>query len=178
MEDDYGYYETIGCAADGSFTVDQFKDAYCTQYRQTTNQLSDINSLLQQLNCVGIYQDEVYDVMSVSGTCSQMDHPMCAEAYGKKWNTHRKHRRAKNGIIAMKNSQKFDIGSAMLGISAVLIFFIVVINRHKRSVAAEIRRRNKEQLSREGRERASAAKKRGLMFRLFSRSGDDTRSSV
>uniref|UniRef100_A0A7S2JRX3 Uncharacterized protein n=1 Tax=Leptocylindrus danicus TaxID=163516 RepID=A0A7S2JRX3_9STRA len=182
MEDDYGYYETIGCASDGSFTVDQFEDAYCTQYRQTTNQLSDVNSLLHQLNCVNIYQDELYDTMSVSGTCSPINHATCAEAYGKKWKTHtsRKHRSRKIGFPRLKNPQKYQVGSTMLGISAFLIFLIVVNNRQKRSVAAEIRRRNREQREREEREREMAARKRGLIFRLFSRSWgttDDTRST-
>lgn len=85
-----GYYLSVGCASDGSFTIDEFKDSYCLQRVSTYTYLQDINSIFKSYfkSCYGIYSSNdgtsvdysaAGALVGASKACSNLDSELCSD---------------------------------------------------------------------------------------------------
>ena len=83
-----GYYLSVGCASDGTFTIENFSDAYCLERVSTYDYLSDINYIFKKNfhSCYDIYnnQNDQYVSYSTAGAlisygkaCTALDSPLC-----------------------------------------------------------------------------------------------------
>lgn len=142
-----GYYLSVGCAADGSFTIDQFSDQYCLQRVSTYSYLSDINNIFKNYfhQCYKIYSSKsdasvAYSaagaLVSGSKSCTAMDNVLCQ-------NTERITLQAKSiGAISsaghtfanfnFANRAKYALGSLCLIGSLFMFLGILFTNRRKR----------------------------------------------
>lgn len=84
-----GYYLSVGCASDGTFTIENFSDAYCNERVSTYNSLDDINYIIKKnfQSCYEIYNSnyDQYVAYSTAGAlisygkpCTSLDTPLCA----------------------------------------------------------------------------------------------------
>jgi len=83
-----GYYVSVGCSSDGTFTIDNFSDAYCQQRVSTYTSLSDVNSIFKSYfhSCWSLFssdndQDVRYStagaLINSGKACSALDSPVC-----------------------------------------------------------------------------------------------------
>ena len=83
-----GYYLSVGCYTDGSFTIDEFSDQYCLKRVGTYSQLNDINSIFKNNfhSCYKIYSSSTDSSVAYSTagalvggskSCTALDSPMC-----------------------------------------------------------------------------------------------------
>lgn len=84
-----GYYLGVGCASDGTFTIDTFSDQYCQERVGTYDYLSDVNYIFKNnfKSCYTIYSantDESVDystagaLVKASKSCTHLDSPVCS----------------------------------------------------------------------------------------------------
>jgi hypothetical protein len=83
-----GYYLSVGCASDGTFTIENFSDAYCLERVSTYDYLNDINYIFKKNfnSCYDIFdsQNDQYVKYSTAGalisygkSCTSLDSPLC-----------------------------------------------------------------------------------------------------
>jgi len=142
-----GYYLSVGCAEDGSFTVEEFSDAYCNTRIGTYSYLKDINNIFKNyfMKCYGIYSgntDESVDqsaagaLISSSKACSSLDYNMCpasdriAQASGKYNAVSSAGHTIANFNVA--NKAKYALGTLCLIGSLFMFLGILFTNRRKR----------------------------------------------
>ena len=83
-----GYYLSVGCSSDGTFTIDEFSDQYCLQRSGTYAYLSDINKIFANNfhSCYKIYSSATdasvtYStagaLVTGSKSCTALDSTLC-----------------------------------------------------------------------------------------------------
>lgn len=143
------YYYGTGCSASGQFTIDLFSDAYCTQFYQTADYLSNFNSAMKSLNkCYNTYssktdEDPSYSLASIlvseSGHCSQAESSLCKSnnfvqnsgSYSSS-SGQRASARFTSGSGSFTNNLKYGLGFAMMLGTLVMFVGILFTNRKKR----------------------------------------------
>ncbi|KAL7497012.1 hypothetical protein ACHAWT_005133 [Skeletonema menzelii] len=142
---DKGYYLSTGCAADGSFTIDSFSDAYCNTRQAYYSSLDSINkSMKSYKSCYTIYDASngmsFYNslggaLIKESTTCSSQDDSICPvnervslAASGRSIGT--KARGIANLNVA--NKAKYALGTLCLIGSLFMFLGILFTNRRKR----------------------------------------------
>lgn len=147
-QDDDGYYLSVGCSSSGTFTIDRFSDAYCLQYYDTYDSLSDLNSIMKSLSkcysCYDSYADEDVSyslcayLIPYSGSCSEIDSPVCTtNDFVKSAGSSKSFTKARKNIgntmaTEFANKLKYGMGGAMLIGSAAMFVGILFTNRRKR----------------------------------------------
>jgi len=148
-EDGNGFYMSVGCSSDGAFTIDRFTDAYCLQYYDTYDYLSNFNSAMKSNNlhkCYNAYSsgtdESPYSSLSAylipySGSCSATESPYCTtNDFVKKagssggFQSSSGFRAGEN--LSLTNKLKYGLGGTMLLGSVIMFFGILFTNRRKR----------------------------------------------
>jgi hypothetical protein len=150
--DGNGYYYGVGCSSSGTFTIDRFSDAYCTQYYDTYDKLSNLNSALKSLSkCYYIYstrsdEDPSYSLANYliqeSTSCSSAESDLCktsefvanSGSYASKQKTSNttNNRSNRSNLSKLTDKLKYTLGTAMLCGSAIMFVGILFTNRKKR----------------------------------------------
>ena len=181
-----GYYLSVGCASDGSFTIDEFEDQYCnSEPVGTYSSLSDISSLMRKsLSCYTIYSqntDESYEystagaLTSASQSCSNLDSSVCtstdaiSEATGGKMSSVTA---AGRSIINFNvaNKAKYALGTLCLIGSLFMFLGILFTNRRKRRAMMHRKMRASRRSKRSGSKKRSSSRHKSSSSRSKSRS--------
>lgn len=143
-----GYYLSVGCASDGSFTIDEFSDQFCLQRVSTYTYLSDINSIIKKKfhDCYGIYSANTDEsvaystagaLVKSSKACSQLDSNLCQDtdriqsaSSGKMNAVSSAGHTIANFNVA--NKAKYALGTLCLIGSLFMFLGILFTNRRKR----------------------------------------------
>jgi len=158
-EDGNGYYMSVGCASSGTFTIDRFYDAYCLEYYDTYDTLSEFNNaLFNNFKCYDGYDstaDESYSysfisyLLSDSSSCSEIDSPLCTTSSfvgsaGSSNALSSAGNRIANGLsLSLTNKIKYVIGGSMLIASLAMFIGILFTNRRKRRAMIQRKRQRK-----------------------------------
>lgn len=188
-----GYYLSVGCDTDGSFTIDNFSDAYCLERVSTYDSLSDINYIIKKNfhSCYDVYSSN-YDqyikystagaLLQSSKACTSLDAPLCVstdriEKYsGSKVNGLQSASKAiSNFNIA--NKAKYAMGTLCLIGSLFMFLGILFTNRRKRRAMMhrKLRAAKRERARRSSSKGRSSASSRHTSSRSRSR-GDKSSS--
>ena len=135
-------YIGLGCASDGTFSLQYFDDQYCLQPSGNTyNKLKQLNRQLKTYrNCHGIYyngdQNNLAQILSYnSDSCSSLDSGLCTD------NSNMKTRRSSTGKKSFARSAagrswvtklKYVAGGLLLLASFVMFTGILFTNRRRR----------------------------------------------
>jgi hypothetical protein len=142
-----GYYLSVGCSSDGTFTIDEFSDQYCLQRVGTYSYLSDVNKIFANNfhSCYKIYSSKtdasvMYStagaLVAGSKACTALDNILCQ-------NTERILLQSKSiGTLSsashtfanfnIANRAKYLLGSICLIGSVFMFLGILFTNRRKR----------------------------------------------
>ena len=198
-QSDRGYYLSVGCASDGSFTIDEFSDAYCLQPVGTTyTYLNDINHIFKNYfkSCYGIYSDNTDEsvnysaagaLISSSRSCSALDHSLCSdtsrisEASGGKISTFSSagHTIANFNVA---NKAKYALGTLCLIGSLFMFLGILFTNRRKRrammhrKMRASRSKRSSSKNRSSSRHKSSSSRSKSRSRTSSGRDGDASRS--
>lgn len=175
--DGSGYYYGVGCSSSGTFTVDRFTDAYCTQYYDTYDKLSNLNYALKSLSkCYYIYssrtdEDPSYSLanylISESKACSSDESSYCttskfisnsgsyASSQPIYYNT-----KKQSTLSSLTDKLKYSLGTAMLVGSVIMFVGILFTNRKKRRAMMHGKFKDKSQSRTKSRSKSSSGKKR------------------
>lgn len=187
-----GYYLSVGCASDGSFTVDEFSDAYCVKRVGTYTYLQDINNIFKNYfrSCYGIYSANTDESVSYSAAgalvqsskaCTNLDSPLCqdtqriSEASSGKIST----MSSIGGTVAnfnVANKAKYALGTLCLIGSLFMFLGILFTNRRKRRAMMH-RKMRASRSKRSSSKKRSSSRQKSSSSRSKSRSrGDASRS--
>ncbi len=149
-EDGNGFYFGTGCSSSGTFTIDRFTDAYCTQYYDTYDTLSNFNYQMKSLkSCYNLYSsrndESPYNslasyVINESGSCSEAESEFCktndfvknAGSYSSSVGARTTQKLASGAGGSFTNGLKYGLGSTMLLGSLIMFVGILFTNRKKR----------------------------------------------
>lgn len=188
-----GYYLSVGCASDGSFTIDEFSDAYCLQRVGTYTYLSDVNSIFKSYfnSCYGIYSantDESVDysaagaLTSTSKSCTALDTNLCQD-------TDRVSSASSGGITKLggaghtianfnvANKAKYALGTLCLIGSLFMFLGILFTNRRKRRAMMHRKMRASRSKRSGSKSRRSSSRQKSSSSRSKSRSRPEGGSS-
>ena len=180
-----GYYVGLGCASDGTFSLQFFSDQYCLQPSgDTYDKLKTLNKKLKNYkNCVGVYSsnngDEnqlVPSLISVSDSCSSLDSSLCSDNSAmSNRRSHSYSRLSRNRGFGQGKSWltklKYVAGGLLLLASFVMFTGILFTNRRRRRALMQ---RKYRQARREERSRRSKSRSKSKT-RSKSRSKSKTR---
>lgn len=189
-----GYYLSVGCASDGSFTIENFSDAYCLERVSTYDYLSDINKIFKYSfsGCYDIYNSQ-YDqyvkystagaLVSYGKACTALDSPLCTS-------TSRIDKVSTNKVGGLQNSvshtisnfniankAKYAMGTLCLIGSLFMFLGILFTNRRKRRAMMhrKLRAAKRERARRGSSGRSSSSRKTSSRSRSGAR-GTSSRS--
>lgn len=190
-EGNNGYYLSVGCASDGTFTIDEFSDQYCLTRVGTYSYLSDVNSIFKNYfnRCYGIYSansDESVDysaagaLVSASKACGALDSELCQDnerissaSSGKNTISSAGHTIANFNVA---NKAKYALGTLCLIGSLFMFLGILFTNRRKRRAMMH-RKMRASRSKRSSSKKRSSSRHKSSSSRSKSRSrGDATRS--
>lgn len=191
-EGNNGYYLSVGCASDGTFTIDEFSDQYCLTRVGTYSYLSDVNSIFKNYfnSCYGIYSansDESVDysaagaLVTASKACGALDSYLCQDnerisgASSGKMNTISSagHTIANFNVA---NKAKYALGTLCLIGSLFMFLGILFTNRRKRRAMMH-RKMRASRSKRSSSKKRSSSRHKSSSSRSKSRSrGDASRS--
>lgn len=177
--DGNGFYIATGCSSTGTFTIDRFTDAYCTQYYDTYDKLSNFNSKMKSLkSCYNVYsanvdEDPSYSlasyIVSESGSCTENESQLCSttnfvkNSGSKSGYGSRTTNKLTSANSSLTNKLKYGLGSTMLIGSVVMFFGILFTNRKKRRAMMHRKFRNsskkRSSSSKPSKKRSSSQKK-------------------
>lgn len=147
---DNGGYLDVGCASDGSFTIDSFNDVYCQQRQDgdsySYGDLKSVNQVMKNMkSCYTIYQSSngLSFEYSLAGalimesiTCTSADDSLCPASNrvndassGKNYVSSKAHGLAN---INVANKAKYALGTLCLIGSLFMFLGILFTNRRKR----------------------------------------------
>lgn len=173
--DGNGYYLSVGCSSSGSFTIDRFTDAYCTQYYDTYDNLKNFNYAMKSLsNCYNVYstrtdEDPQYSLASYliaeSGTCTENESSLCTTTSFVKNSGARSSvgqrttsKLTSGASRSFTDKLKYGLGTAMLIGSVIMFFGILFTNRKKRR--AMMHRKFRSSSDKKKKSSSSSSKKR------------------
>jgi hypothetical protein len=157
--DGNGFYIATGCSTSGTFTIDRFTDAYCTQYYDTYDNLKNFNYKMRSLSsCYNVYSSRVDEdpsyslanyIVADSGSCTENESQLCTTSnfvknsgsksgYGSRTTS----RLTSGASASLTNKLKYGLGSGMLIGSVVMFFGILFTNRKKRRAMMHRKFRN------------------------------------
>jgi len=194
-----GYYLSVGCSSDATFTIDEFSDQYCLTRVGTYSYLNDINSIFKNYfhSCYTIFSSKTDASVSystagalVSGSksCTAVDNPICQ-------NNERITKVGKSiGTLSsaghtlfnfnVANKAKYLLGSLCLIGSVFMFLGILFTNRRKRRAmmhrkmrASRSRRSSSKRPTSKGAESSRRSKSRTPEEYSRSRSKSRARSS-
>lgn len=189
-----GYYLAVGCATDGSFTIDNFADGYCTEYVSTYDSLSSINYIFKSnfKSCYEIYnsQNDQYVAYSTAGAlissgkaCTALDSPLCTS-------NDRIDKVSSNKVSGIQssvshtisnfniaNKAKYAMGTLCLVGSLFMFLGILFTNRRKRRAMMHRKlRAAKRERARRASSKGRSSSSRKSSSRSRSRGGTSSRS--
>mmetsp|Transcript_26937 Transcript_26937/g.54975 ORF Transcript_26937/g.54975 Transcript_26937/m.54975 type:complete len:367 (-) Transcript_26937:51-1151(-) len=197
-----GYYMSVGCASDGSFTIDTFSDGYCLEREGTYDNLSSVNSIIKSnfKSCYNVYSSDsgsTWDysaagaLIDASKPCTSLDSPLCSStsrveeaSSGKISTLSSAGHSIKNFNVA--NKAKYALGTLCLIGSLFMFLGILFTNRRKRrammqrKMRASKRERARRSSSKgrsSSRHKSSASRSRSRGAGASSRSRSRARSS-
>jgi len=166
-------YIGLGCASDGTFSLQYFNDQYCLQPSgQTYNSLNRLNQALKTYrNCAAIYYDgsenNLAQILTYnSDSCSSLDSTLCTD------NGSMRSRRSQNsggksvGSRASLATQtwltklKYVLGGMLLLASFVMFTGILFTNRRRRRALMQRKYRQSRRDDRSRRSKRSKSKSR------------------
>ena len=176
---DQGYLG-LGCASDGTFSIQIFSDAYCLASTGTYNSLDKLNSNLKNYkNCVGMYSASnggentfASNVIPNTESCSSLDSSLCSDdsAMSSRRNTASSGRRSHSSSKSSSSNQKswssklkYFAGAFFLISSFVMFTGILFTNRRRRRALIQRKYRQSSRGSRgddKSRKSASRSKSR------------------
>mmetsp|Transcript_12694 Transcript_12694/g.30011 ORF Transcript_12694/g.30011 Transcript_12694/m.30011 type:complete len:362 (+) Transcript_12694:98-1183(+) len=185
-----GYYLSVGCAEDGSFTVEQFSDGNCLTRVSTYSYLKDINSIFKNyfMKCYGIYSGNTDESISQSAAgalvgsskpCTSLDSYMCldsdrvAEASEKLNAVSSAGHTLANFNVA--NKAKYALGTLCLIGSLFMFLGILFTNRRKRRAMMH-RKMRASRSKRSSSKRRSGSRKSSSSRSKSKRRGESSRS--
>ncbi|KAL7545400.1 hypothetical protein ACHAWF_008750 [Thalassiosira exigua] len=187
-----GYYLSVGCASDGTFTIDEFSDQYCLTRVGTYTYLNDINSVMKNFNsCYTIYSANTNEgvdyspagaLVSSSKSCSALDTTRCqdtdriSEASGKGMNavSSAGHTIANFNVA---NKAKYALGTLCLIGSLFMFLGILFTNRRKRRAMMHRKMRASRSKRSSSKSKRSASRHKSSSNRSKSRTrGESSRS--
>lgn len=163
-------YIGLGCASDGTFSLQYFDDAYCLQPSgKTYDSLSSLNKALKTYkNCAGIYNSGNGDENNLaqlltyySDSCSSLDSGLCTD------NDNMKSRRSSTAGSYTRNRAafassrtwmtklKYVAGGLLLLASFVMFTGILFTNRRRRRALMQRKYRQRHRHHRDERSRRS-----------------------
>jgi hypothetical protein len=172
--DGNGYYYGVGCSSSGTFTIDRFSDAYCTQYYDTYDKLSNLNSALKSLSkCYYIYstktdEDPTYSlatyVINESTSCSSAEHELCvtsefvanSASYASKQKTSSTSTPKRSNLSKLTDKLKYTLGTAMMCGSVIMFVGILFTNRKKRRAMMHGKLKSKSDSSKKSKSRSKS----------------------
>lgn len=186
-----GYYVSVGCAADGSFTIDQFSDQYCMQRVSTYKALSDVNSAIKShlQGCYGIYNSGTDATVSYSTagaliasskSCSALDSPICTSTsrinnFGSnRMNSISSASHSLNNFN-VANKAKYTLG--ILCIIGSLFMFLGILFTNRRKRRAMMHRKMRSSRSRRSSSKVRSSSSRQKSSSSASRAKSRTRES-
>lgn len=145
-EESDGYYLSVGCGSDGTFTIDYFEDQYCLSRSGTYDTLDNLNYKLKTYrSCQGIYDSSsgmsqynslAYKLAKYSEACSSDDSALCTDTSAmssRKKSTHGIHlSSAVGGGMTWANRMKYASGGLLLIASFIMFMGILFTNRRRR----------------------------------------------
>jgi hypothetical protein len=184
--DGNGFYIGAGCSSNGKFTIDRFTDQYCTQYYDTYDTLSNLNSAMNSISCYNVYNanyDESFSyslakyLLADSATCSSSESELCKDSdfvsssgYGNSVATSARTTLSSGSSFA--NKLKYGLGTAMLVGSVIMFFGILFTNRKKRRAMMHRKFKHKSSDKKKRKSgRSSSSKKRSSSSAKKSSSG-------
>jgi hypothetical protein len=184
-----GYYLSVGCANDGSFTIDEFSDQYCLQRVGYYSDLSSINKVMKNMkSCYTIYnsnngQSFEYSLAGAlikeSATCSSTDDSLCPENSRITMASSGNFKAissAAHGIanINVANKAKYALGTLCLIGSLFMFLGILFTNRRKRR--AMMHRKMRASRAKRSKSRSSSSRGKSSSSRSASRSKSRSRT--
>jgi len=188
-----GTYLSVGCASDGTFTIDEFSDQYCLQRVDTYTYLSDVNSIFKSYfqSCYGIYSantDESVDysaagaLVTSSKACGSLDTYLCQDndrisssSSGKISTISSAGHTIANFNVA--NKAKYALGTLCLIGSLFMFLGILFTNRRKRRAMMHRKMRANRSKRSSSKSKRSSSRHKSSSSRSKSRSrGDVSRS--
>jgi len=166
-----GDYLSVGCATDGSFTIDSFSDAYCLARTGYYGSLDSVNKVMKNMkSCYTIYDSSsglsfqyslAGALIKESNTCSYGDDSICPEnsrvsaaGSGKNYVA----TKAKGlANINVANKAKYALGTLCLIGSLFMFLGILFTNRRKRRAMMH-RKMRASRAKRSGRSRSSSGR--------------------
>lgn len=196
-----GYYLSVGCASDGTFTIDQFSDPFCLQRVGTYDSLSNVNYLFKNnfRSCYNIYSANTNEnvdnsaagaLISASKSCTELDSTVCQnnERIDQASSTSQTIASVSNAVskFNVASKAKYALGSLCLVGSLFMFLGILFTNRRKRrammhrKMRSSKRERSKRTSSRSASKSRSSARKSTTSSKSRSRSrgGEEGRSSA
>ena len=187
-----GYYLSVGCSSDGTFTIDEFSDQYCLQRAGTYSYLSDVNKIFANYfhSCYKLYSSKtdasvMYStagaLVAGSKSCSALDNNLCqnTERIALQGKTVSTLSSAGHTFINfdIANRAKYLLGSLCLIGSVFMFLGILFTNRRKRRAMMQ----RKMRASRSRRSSSKRSTSRGAVESSSRRSksrtpGDSSRS--
>lgn len=191
---DQGYLG-VGCASDGTFSIQIFQDAYCLSSVGTYNSLDKLNyNLKHYKSCVGMYSssnggDNAFatNVIPNTASCSSLDSALCTDdsaMSNRRGSASSSARRSHSVSSASRQKSwstklKYVAGAFLLIISFVMFTGILFTNRRRRRALIQRKYRQTSRSSRgddKSRKSASRSKSRDPSRRSRSVSGRSKRS--
>lgn len=193
-QEENGYYLAVGCAEDGTFTIESFSDQYCLYHVEggTYDTLDKLNSKMSTYtSCQTVYNsgngDDAYDSMPYnlipySESCSSLDSELCTDdsvmesrrasaGGGSSWIPHVSS--SSSAGLTLASKAKYALGSIFFLASFIMFMGILFTNRRKRR--ALMQRKLRQSSARgSGRSRSKSAHRRS---KSRSRSERDSRRS-
>ena len=191
---DQGYLG-VGCASDGTFSIQIFQDAYCLSSVGTYNSLDKLNyNLKHYKSCVGMYSsssggDNAFatNVIPNTASCSSLDSALCTDdsaMSNRRGSASSSARRSHSVSSASRQKSwstklKYVAGAFLLIISFVMFTGILFTNRRRRRALIQRKYRQTSRSSRgddKSRKSASRSTSRDPSRRSRSVSGRSKRS--
>ena len=186
-----GYYHSVGCNQDGTFSIDQFADETCLQRVGQYSNLDNVNKAIKNnyRGCYTIYnanQDGYYAyslagaLIKESSTCSHADDSICPEnnrvteaASGKNFMASKA-----KGIanINIANKAKYALGTLCLIGSLFMFLGILFTNRRKRRAMMHRKMRASRAKRSSSKSRSGSSRSKSASGRSSSRSKSRTRT--
>lgn len=176
-----GYYQSVGCNSDGTFTINNFNDQYCLDYKGVSSKLSNLNSKMNNyMKCEkDVSMSVPYALVSNSESCSSLDYSICKDdTMISNWMSGAsKNKRSVQTTNSFVNKIKYATGVFLMGASFIMFMGILFTNRRRRRALMKRKFRNSQRKGEDGKSHRSRKSRSSKSGRSKSRTRTDADSS-
>jgi len=176
-----GYYQSVGCNSDGTFTVNNFSDQYCLDYQGVSSKLSNLNSKMNNyMKCEkDVSMSVPYALVSNSESCSSLDYSICKDdTMIQNWMSGAsRNKRSVQTTNSFVNKIKYATGVFLMGASFIMFMGILFTNRRRRRALMKRKFRNSQRKGEDGKSHRSRKSRSSKSGRSKSRTRTDADSS-